>query len=198
MRVAIWTSIGFNRKRSGNMKDSMVQNQLLVTVLHLCVLLLAALPAAATEHEVDHFGAILDTCYGEATDQAARTACIGKMATACMDEQDGGHSTLGMTSCLAAEAQVWDKHLNAEYKAARVFAQAMDKDEAVYFPEFARRAETLLAAQRAWILFRDAECDLERAEWGSGSMRHIAYTDCKMRMTADRTLRLRAMREDLQ
>ena len=35
-------------------------------------------------------------------------------------------------------------------------------------------ADTLLAAQRAWIAFRDAECTLAYDRYGSGSMRVIA------------------------
>ena len=152
-------------------------------------------PVHATDHEVEAFGPELQACLEAAPDTSGLEACQGKMSTTCMDSQDGGHSTLGMTSCLNAEAKVWDAFLNVEYKATRAHAEAMDKDEAVYFPEFARRAEALLTAQRAWIVFRDAECDLAYAEWGSGSMRNIAWADCQMRMTAERAIELRRMRE---
>ena len=155
-------------------------------------------PAAATDHEVAAFGPDLEACLTEAPDVAGLEACIGRMSTTCMDSQDGGHTTLGMTSCLNAEATVWDMFLNAEYKAMRTHAKAMDADEAAHFPEFAKRAEALLAAQRAWIAFRDAECDLAYAEWGSGSMRNIAWADCQMRMTAERAIELRAMREKFE
>ena len=133
------------------------------------------------------------------TSEALQTACIGEDGHApAWTTQEDGHSTLGMTSCLSAEADVWDRYLNAEYKETRAYMKAADIDEAEYFPDFARRVETLLAAQRAWIAFRDAECDLAYAEWGSGSMRNIAYADCRMQMTAERTIRLRAMREAFQ
>ncbi|NNE79363.1 MAG: DUF1311 domain-containing protein [Silicimonas sp.] len=155
---------------------------------------LAITPASATEHEVGEFGHLLDACYASATDAQARQACIGAMSTVCMD-QDGGQTTLGMSSCLNAEAEVWDALLNKEYKGTRAWMTAADADEAEYFPDFARRAETLLAAQRAWIVFRDAQCDLAFALWGSGSMRSIAWADCRMQITADRTLELRSMRE---
>ena len=55
-----------------------------------------------------------------------------------------------------------------------------------------------LEAQRAWIAFRDTACALDYAEWGSGSMRNIAWADCRMQMTAERTIELRAMREMFQ
>ena len=161
-----------------------------------CFTLLAlATPAVATEHEVTTYGAILDACYAGAATEDARGACLGAMSQTCRDDQEGGHSTLGMTLCLNAEADVWDRFLNDEYKATSASFKAADTDEAVYFPEFAKRVESLRDAQRAWIAFRDAECGLSYAQWGSGSMRNIAYADCRLQMTADRTLELRAMRE---
>ena len=151
--------------------------------------------AAATEHEVKEFGGFLVQCYEETSGAEAKSQCIGAMSQVCMDDQDGGHTTLGMSSCLSAEGQVWDRFLNAEYKATMAWSAAADEDEAEYFPEFAKRVEHLRSAQRAWIAFRDAECALEYAQWGSGSMRTIAGTDCLMRMTAERTIKLLQMRE---
>ncbi len=165
-----------------------------LNVLAVLALSFAWPSAWATEHEVNAFGAILTDCYAG----GAGLECLGRMSQTCMDDQEGGHSTLGMTSCLSAEADVWDGFLNDEYKATMAWAKAADEDEAVYFPEFAKRAEALRDAQRAWIAFRDAECGLSYATWGSGSMRNIAFSDCRMQMTAERTLELRAVREGFQ
>lgn len=120
------------------------------------------------------------------------------MAAVCMDSEDGGHSTLGMTNCALSEAQVWDKYLNLEYRAAMDALEAMDTDEAEFFPEFANRAESLRAAQRAWIAFRDAECGLAYAMWGSGSMRNIAGSNCSLEMTASRTIELRDLGSEMR
>lgn len=159
-----------------------------------------ALPvqAYATEHEVAIYGAVLDSCYAAAGDDAALSDCVGQMATTCMDSQDGGHSTLGMTMCAMAEAQIWDKYLNIECRATMAGLTEMDTDEAEYFPEFAKRAESLRAAQRAWISFRDAECGLDYAMWGSGSMRHIAASNCQLEMTAARTIKLRSLGSEMR
>jgi uncharacterized protein YecT (DUF1311 family) len=67
----------------------------------------------------------------------------------------------------------------------------MDAQERDTFPEFANRAESLQAAQRAWIPLRDADCSLEYAMWGSGSMRQIASADCGMRLTGERAIYLK-------
>lgn len=151
--------------------------------------------AAATEHEVKEYSGFLEQCYEEADGAEAKSQCIGAMAQVCMDDQEGGHTTLGMSSCQNAESQVWDRFLNMENKATMAWSTVADEDEAKHFPEFAKRAEHLRSAQRAWIAFRDAECALEYAQWGSGSMRSIAGTDCLMRMTAERTIELLQMRE---
>lgn len=165
--------------------------------LVLLVSLLWAGIALATEHEVEAFGPLLEQCYEEAEGADAKAQCIGAMAQACMAEP-GGETTLGMSSCAFAEAQVWDRFLNQEYKVLMEFSKVMDEDDQAYFPTFANRAESLRDAQRAWIAFRDAECGLAYALWGSGSMRHIAGTDCHMQMTAERTIELLEMREQFQ
>ena len=115
-----------------------------------------------------------------------------------MEAEDGGYSTLGMVMCTAAETQVWDRFLNAEYRSTMSALNAMDVDEAQYFPEFAKREDSLRDAQRAWITFRDAECGLAYAMWGSGSMRNIAAATCQLEMTAKRTLELQELGSEMR
>ena len=76
--------------------------------------------------------------------------------------------------------------------------RADDTQEAEFFPEFANRADSLLAAQRAWIVLRDADCGLEYAMWGSGSMRQIAGAGCRMQRTAERTIYLKFLGNDMR
>ena len=100
-----------------------------------------------------------------------------------------------MSRCLNSEAEFWDRLLNDEYRRTMRWAEIMDEDDAEYFSEYANRAIALRAAQRAWITFRDAECEFDYASWGAGSMRRIAGSDCIMRLTAKRTIELRAKRD---
>jgi len=155
-------------------------------------LLLFAPAAQAQDH--DGFETELFTCYYSAEDRAARMACKDAVAQPCMS-QDGGETTLGMSMCLQDETTAWDQLLNEEYRETMAFMKAMDADEREYFPEFANRETALREAQRAWIAFRDAECALAYAEWGSGSHRNIAGSGCMADMTADRTIAVRDMRE---
>ena len=147
--------------------------------------------AQADEDLLARYGPLVDACFARSE---TATECIGIAAAACTEGEEGGQTTIGIAGCNQAETEAWDAHLNAEYQATMAWAKAADAGEAVYFPEYAIRADKLLAAQRAWIAFRDAECGLEYAQWGSGSMRHIAGTDCRMRMTGERAAQLRAMR----
>lgn len=131
-------------------------------------------------------------------DGAAKRACVGSAAEKCMDTSEGGYTTLGMTMCTAAETAAWDDVLNTEFGRTMDWSRAMDAQDQAHFPEFAKRAEMLRAAQRAWIPFRDAECGFAYAQWGAGSMRHIAGTSCMLDMTATRAIELFEMREVMQ
>jgi uncharacterized protein YecT (DUF1311 family) len=45
-------------------------------------------------------------------------------------------------------------------------------------------AEALRDMQRAWIAYRDASCDYERAQWGGGTGGGPATAGCLMRTRA--------------
>jgi len=47
--------------------------------------------------------------------------------------------------------------------------------------------DALKAAQRAWIKFRDAECNFTTGKWAGGSMRPTAVSSCRKTMTEART-----------
>ncbi len=154
--------------------------------------LLAAGPALAEEARPLDVEAIRG-CLDIAGNGAA--GCVGRVSEPCQAEA-GGATTLGITGCEQREAAAWDVLLNEEYRATRAWAEAADRAEAEYAPEFAVMAEALRDAQRAWIAYRDAECALDYARWGSGSMRHVAAAGCVLDMTAARAVELRDMREE--
>jgi len=108
-------------------------------------------------------------------------ACIGVAASVCM-AGPGGSSTIGMGACLGSEAELWDGRLNAAYGALR------DSHDAA-------SADSLQAAQRAWIAFRDLSCDYERTTWGGGTGGGPAAAQCLMQMTARQALALEARLE---
>ena len=48
--------------------------------------------------------------------------------------------------------------------------------------------------QRAWIGWRDATCDYERAQWGGGTGGGPATVACLMRLTGEQALYLETVR----
>ena len=149
-------------------------------------------------YEVRKYGALLKHCYEAAEGSEAKAQCLGAMSGACMAGEEGGETTLGISRCQYGEAVLWDRYLNDEYRRTMRMMRSLDQDEAELFPEFANREETLLHAQRAWLAFRDASCEMAYAQWGAGSMRHIAGTGCAMDFAAERTIALIRMREMFQ
>lgn len=156
---------------------------------------LCATPAVAQEFDKPAMLADLRACYGVVDTYEGKTACRNGISTLCMEETDGGHSTLGMSMCTNAETEAWDVLLNEEYKTTMAAFRDLDAENAVYFPNLDTREETMLTAQRAWIVYRDAECHNEYALWGSGSMRSLIGAACLLDFTAERTIEIWAKRE---
>jgi uncharacterized protein YecT (DUF1311 family) len=100
-----------------------------------------------------------------------------------------------MTACTAAETEAWDRLLNEGYAEAVLLARrrALLEEEAGATPP--PHEDLLRDAQRAWLAFRDADCEQEAALWGEGSMRRIAAATCMLDRTATRTLELGAKRD---
>lgn len=151
------------------------------------ILLLALLWAAPLSAQVKASPddiATLQSCVDELEPTAGPDACLGVIADPCQ-AQDGGGTTVGMTECFLQEAAAWDHLLNRYYGIAMPTGP---RDPGTF-------AGDLLAAQRAWIGFRDAECAMQYTRWGDGSMRTIAGAICQAELVARRTMDLRALTE---
>lgn len=123
-------------------------------------------------------------------DAGGGEGCIGQMTDACIASRPDGETTVGMTQCIQQETAAWDAELNAAYQRTRASFRDADASGDVGPTS---RSDALLAAQRAWITYRDAECALQYARWDMGSMRNIAGANCLMGLTAERTIELRDM-----
>jgi uncharacterized protein YecT (DUF1311 family) len=118
--------------------------------------------------------------------------CIGTLSRDCMADRDDGETTMGMTECIAGETAAWDGLLNAQYQAVMAMFRMQDASGDVLSADLTREA-TLRAAQRAWIRFRDADCTMQAARYGQGSLGRVAAANCLMGMTAERAIKLMAM-----
>lgn len=117
--------------------------------------------------------------------------CIGKAAEACMASPDGS-TTVGTGYCLGAEWEWWDARLNATYMQLMEQHKAADAEMAAIGATVPSLAEALREMQRAWIPFRDAACDYERATWGGGTGGGPATAGCLMVQTGRQALSLEA------
>ena len=95
-------------------------------------------------------------------------------------ECDEARTQLDTNTCAADEFSLTDSVLNV------VYAQVVAQIDSVQLPH-------LREAQRAWIRLRDADCELEAAEFEGGSIRPAIEMMCLARETRRRTAFLRRL-----
>jgi len=159
--------------------------------IRMAVLALLAGPAGA--QDIPFSPEATESCLAAATAEggglAAREACIGKSADACIDTPDG-YSTVGMSYCLDQERQYWAAHLDGAYGA--LLEMETGAEEAL--KELGSAAASPVAAlkemQRAWTGYRDAACAYEASTWGGGTGAGPAANQCMMLLTGRQALAL--------
>ncbi len=92
-------------------------------------------------------------------------------ATYC---QDG--NTMQMSDCLAETYEIADRELMRAYKNAMAF--------------MGERRHHLRYAQRAWIDFRDKECNAQREIYAGGTLSGVRTIRCMIDLTHHRTAEL--------
>lgn len=90
-----------------------------------------------------------------------------------------GSNTPEVERCLAADLARADAELNRYYRAA--------------VERLTRERETttlakLRASERAWVTYRDAECDAVYDWWVKGTIRGAMALGCRIRLTKGRTM----------
>ena len=91
-------------------------------------------------------------------------------------------STPAVVECVQAKTNVADQRLNAAYKALQARIDAAQR-------------QPLLAAQRLWVQYRDANCGFYGVQ--DGSIRQVQAAECIRSMTEDRARELeKAMKLD--
>ncbi|MBD2451819.1 lysozyme inhibitor LprI family protein [Nostoc sp. FACHB-152] len=84
---------------------------------------------------------------------------------------------LEINNCAHLSYQNADKKLNRAYKQL--------------LPKLSKsRQQKLIAAQLAWIKFRDASCEFERSQYEGGSIAPTIYSTCLEAVTKQRTQQL--------
>ncbi|WP_420468447.1 lysozyme inhibitor LprI family protein [Panacagrimonas sp.] len=108
------------------------------------------------------------------TNAVADNSLLTKQFSLCMDNSGG--VTAAMLDCVTTETAIQDARLNSAYRKLR--GQLSD----------ARKAQ-LLATQRIWIQFRDANCGFY-ADPEGGTMAAVSGSDCVLQATASRAKEL--------
>ena len=110
------------------------------------------------------------------------------------DEPDCNNATTqsDLTLCAQIEFDTADEALNASYRKTMARAQATDKDLADLGDNMVGAVEALKSAQRAWIGYRDGQCELAGFEARGGTMEPMLVAGCLAELTIKRTAELDA------
>ena len=96
-------------------------------------------------------------------------------------------STIGMKMCASVDFTNADAQLNLEYK--KIVSKLKQDASDEYNKETLKR---LVKAQKAWISFRDAECDLQATEMLGGTGEGLVALGCLRDLTEKRTSELKS------
>ena len=124
--------------------------------------------------------------------QMACLACVLGLSPAMAQQIDCANTQVQveMTACAQRDWQLADVDLNEAYRAATLAMKDVDTN----MVEIKRGAfQSLRAAERAWITYRDAVCLSESFAWQGGSGALMAIYACRARITKVRTADLWAL-----
>lgn len=118
-------------------------------------------------------GAAAPCAAASAEDPTEAVGWYGREFVTCGEKTSTGQ----ITDCILAAAERWDKRLNAAYQKLMVQQP----------PEQQQRLRT---AERAWVQFRDANCDYYINI--PGTRANYIYAECRRVLTAQRAIELEA------
>lgn len=107
-------------------------------------------------------------------------------ATAQTLDCDNPQNQHAINACAHQDWQKADRELNATWKIVKARIDALDLNEPGH-------AKALLKAQRVWITYRDAQCELEGWQAHGGTMEPMLVSSCMERLTQIRTRELREL-----
>jgi uncharacterized protein YecT (DUF1311 family) len=102
---------------------------------------------------------------------------LSKQYSVCMDKAGGKDGD--MDECVSEEHARQDERLNKNYKALVAAASPAKKKK-------------LVALQRLWIQYRDANCGIDYEPSEGGSLDRLMYRMCLLSTTASRATELTA------
>ena len=109
----------------------------------------------------------------------------------CKDPQ----AQLEMNMCAQREFERADVELNTQWRATAAAMRESDRGIDRKYDREPGYFETLLAAQRAWITYRQQHCLGESFEARRGSLSPLLFSTCMSELTRERTKQLKALVE---
>lgn len=118
------------------------------------------------------------------------------LAAAAQDPEidcDNAQYQVEMNFCAGKDYDAADAALNAQYKLTVAALKARDKTIDRSYDTQPTHYDTLLAAQRAWIAYRDQHCLSESFAARGGTMAPMLHSGCMARLTRERTAELKEL-----
>jgi uncharacterized protein YecT (DUF1311 family) len=103
---------------------------------------------------------------------------------------------LAMNMCAHRDFEKADAAMNAQWRVTMAAMKEADKHIDRQSDQQPSHAQTLLAAQRAWLTYRDQHCLGESYYARGGSMAPMLVSGCKTGMTEERTKQLQQLVEE--
>ncbi|WP_287815523.1 lysozyme inhibitor LprI family protein [Pseudomonas sp.] len=110
----------------------------------------------------------------------------GALAAAPKPDCANASTTPEMTQCAALDADAAEAKLNATYKQLIQNLSQPDTES----EQYSETRQKLQIAQRAWIKFRDADCEAVYQANSGGTLRGLAALGCKRNRAEQRTREL--------
>ncbi|SON57921.1 hypothetical protein HDIA_4380 [Hartmannibacter diazotrophicus] len=108
------------------------------------------------------------------------------------DDCGNAQTQLEINDCVARDYDRADAELNAVWKKAIAEMKSIDADLP---PEQSGAADALLKSQRAWIAYRDGQCEAAGFQFVGGSIRGSTVGGCLADLTRKRTAELQTFLE---
>ncbi|MFT4180941.1 MAG: lysozyme inhibitor LprI family protein [Rhizobium sp.] len=129
---------------------------------------------------------------------SAFVAAILISGSACAQNDPGqpkvdcnnAQTQMDMNICSQRDYDKADRALNEQYKKTRAAMIATDAD---LNADQKGAEKALVKAQRAWVDYRDGQCEAEGFEARGGSMEPMLVSGCKATLTKQRTKELKAL-----
>ena len=123
--------------------------------------------------------------------QAAQPSTNSVSAKSCEDAE----TTYELRICASARVKEAERLLDQQWQATAMRFKDLDAAVAQDEKDAPKAFATGLAAQRAWLAYRDAQCRAEYNEYWGGTMAPLAQLNCIDRITRARIAELRQMSE---